>query len=67
MCDAIRFAENSPYMTPEHVVSSLNNISASLKMGGYLLTSGVILRKMRGGWVIVAKKPKWMDTKKLPI
>ncbi len=55
LCDAIRFAVTSGYMTPEHVSASLKNISASLKQGGYLLSEDVILRKLPSGWRVVQR------------
>ncbi|VVB98933.1 Uncharacterised protein [uncultured archaeon] len=58
VCDAIRFAHSSEYMTPRQSLASLRNISASLKVGGYLFNEDVILQKTPSGFKVVERRQK---------
>lgn len=54
VCDAIRFAMTSGYMAPRDLELAIENISASLRDGGYLLNQHQIFQKMPSGWKVVA-------------
>lgn len=57
LCDAIRFAIVSIYMTPNELLHTLYNISRSLGPRGYLLSEYHIFQKTPRGFRLVQTRP----------